>query len=260
MRLEGQVALVTGGSRGIGRAIALRFAQEGAHLVIAARTRPSLEALEEEIRLLGRQALAVGCDVTEDAAVREMVRRAEDRFGAIDLLVSNAGSFCSMSPLHEMSDAEWEATIQSNLTSAFYACRAVLPGMIARRRGSIVIISSIAAKVAFPFAAPYSAAKAGLLGLTRAAAAEVGSYGIRVNALCPGVVVGTEMHERVNSELQKVTGTPPENRVAGARRRALLRELPSPDDVAQAALFLASPESRLITGQVLNVDGGVCFA
>jgi len=260
MRLENQTALVTGASRGIGRAIALRFAQEGAHLVIAARNRRDLERVVEEIRQLGREALGVCCDVSENAAVRELVRQAEERFGAMDVLVSNAGSFPSMSPVHEMPDAEWDATIQSNLTSAFYACRAVLAGMMARRRGSIVLISSIAAKAAFPFAAPYSAAKAGLLGLTRAAAAEAGAYGIRVNALCPGVVTGTAMHDKVNREVQKMTGTAPEDRVEGARRMALLGELARPEDVADAALFLASSESSRMTGQVLNVDAGASFA
>src|SRR3990172_5269607 len=193
MRLPGAVALITGGGRGIGRAMALRFAHEGADVVLAGRTLSGLQAVEKEVRDLGREALVVVCDVGEDSSVRAMVQQAEARFGKIDLLVNNAGYFCSMAPLQEMPDAEWDLTLRANLTSVFYVCRAVLPGMIARRHGSIVMISSISAKEAYPYAAPYSAAKAGLLGLTRALAAEVGPYGIRVNALCPGVVLGTAM-------------------------------------------------------------------
>ena len=259
MRLKDQVALITGGSRGIGRAIALRFAREGAKIAVAAREAASLQAVEEEIRALGRDALALACDVGEDAAVREMVRRAEDHFGKIDILVNNAGYFCSLHPIQEMPDEEWERTLRTNLTSAFYVTRAVLPGMTARRHGSIIMMSSLGAKGAYPFGTPYAAAKAGLFGLTRAVAAEAGPHGIRVNALCPGVVEGTELHEKVNSELQRVSGISPESRARWARDNALLRRLLTPEDVADAALFLASPDSASITGQTINVDAGMRF-
>ena len=259
MRLKDEVALVTGGGRGIGRSIALRFAQEGAQIVIAGRTPASLADTEKEIHALGRDVLAVPCDVRDDAAVREMVRKAEARFGRIDILVNNAGYFGTMYRLHEMPDAEWDETLRTNLTSAFYVCRAVLPEMIARQRGSIIMMSSISAKAAYPFAAAYSASKAGLLGLTRALAAEAGAYGIRVNALCPGIVTGTEMHDRVNREVEKMTGVSPGTRLEAARNSVLLGKLPTPDAVAEAALFLASSDSGLLTGQALNVDGGVRF-
>ncbi|MGH9784177.1 MAG: SDR family NAD(P)-dependent oxidoreductase [Terriglobia bacterium] len=259
MRLQNEVALVTGGGRGIGRAVALRFAREGARIVVAGRTPASLAEVEREIRALGREALALPCDVTDDSAVREMVRKAETRFGRIDVLVNNAGYFGAMHRLHEMPDAEWDETLRANLTSAFYVCRAVLPGMIARERGSIILMSSISAKQAYPYAAAYSAAKAGLLGLARALAAEAGPHGIRVNALCPGIVTGTEMHDQVNREVEKMTGAAPGKRVEAARNAALLRRLPTPEAVADAALFLASSDSGLMTGQALNVDGGVRF-
>ena len=259
MRLKDEVALVTGSGRGIGRSIALRFAQEGAQIVIAGRTPASLADTAKEIHALGRDVLALPCDVTNNPAVREMVRQAETRFGRIDILVNNAGHFGAMYRLHELPDAEWDETLRANLTSAFYVCRAVLPGMIARQRGSIVMMSSISAKQAYPFAAAYSASKAGLLGLTRALAAEAGAYGIRVNALCPGIVTGTEMHDHVNREVEKMTGAGPEKRITEARSLALLRRLPDPEAVAEAALFLASSESGLLTGQALNVDGGVRF-
>jgi NAD(P)-dependent dehydrogenase (short-subunit alcohol dehydrogenase family) len=259
MRLHNEVALVTGGSRGIGRAIALKFAREGARLVITGRTRVTLAEVEKEIQALGREVLALTSDVADDAQVRAMVRDAEARFGRIDVLVNNAGRFGPMVPLHEMPDAEWEETLRSNLTSVFYVSRAVLPGMIARRRGSIIMMSSISAKQAYPYAASYSAAKAALLGLTRALAAEAGPHGIRVNALCPGIVTGTDMHAIVGAEVAKMTGAPPEKRDAAARSSALLRQLVDPEAVADATLFLASAESALMTGQALNLDGGARF-
>ena len=215
--------------------------------------------MEEKIRDLGQEVLAIPCDVTEDASVREMAQRAEAHFGKIDVLVNNAGYFPTLHPLQQVPDAEWDLTLRTNLTGAFYVSRAVLPGMLARRRGSIIMISSVSAKEAYPLGAPYSAAKAGLLGLTRALAAEAGSSGVRVNAICPGVVAGTEMQDKLSRELQRVSGQPPEQRLAGARDAVLLRKLPSPEDVAEAALFLASAQSALLTGQTIHVDGGLCF-
>jgi len=259
MRLQDDVALVTGGSRGIGRAIALKFAQEGARLVITGRTRATLAEVEKEIQALGREVLALACDAADDTQVRAMVRDAAAHFGRIDVLVNNAGRFGPMFPLHQMPDSEWDETLRANLTSAFYVSRAVVPGMIARRRGSIIMMSSISAKQAYPYAASYSAAKAALLGLTRALAAEVGPHGIRVNALCPGIVTGTGMHDTVGSEVEKMTGAPPEKRDAAARNSALLRQLVDPEAVADATLFLASSDSALMTGQALNLDGGARF-
>lgn len=259
MQLQDEVALITGGSRGIGRAIALKFAQHGARVVVAARTAADLQSVGEEIRGLSREVLAIPCDVGNDSAVQEMVERAEAHWGRIDVLVNNAGYFPTMYPAHEMPESEWEQTLRWNLTSAFYVSRRVLPGMLARRHGSIVMISSLGAIGAYPFASPYAAAKAGLLGLTRALAAEGGPYGVRVNAICPGVISDTGMHEKVGSEVERMSGMTPEQRVEAAQSAALLRQLPKPEDVADAALFLASAQSALITGQTLYVDGGQFF-
>lgn len=259
MRLKDEVALITGGSRGIGRAIALRFAREGASVVVAARHGAQIDSVEREIRALGREALGVACNVGDDAAVRKMVRSAEKQFGKIDILVNNAGYFCSLHPIAEMSDAEWDRSLRDNLSSSFYVSRAVMPGMIARRHGSIIMMASLGAKAAYPFGAPYAAAKAGLFGLTRALAAEGGPYGVRVNALSPGVVEGTEVHDKVSRELERIVGLSPEDRLKGARESALLQRVLSPDDVADAALFLACADSASITGQTLNVDAGMRF-
>ena len=259
MRLKDEVALITGGSRGIGRAIALRFAREGARIVVAARTSAAIEAVAKEVRALGQESLGIVCDAGDDPAVREMVRSAEQRFGKIDILVNNAGYFPSLHPIAEMPDAEWDRSIRDNLSSAFYVTRAVLPGMIARRHGSIIMLASLGAKAAYPFGTPYAAAKAGLFGLTRALAAEGGPYGVRVNALSPGVVAGTAVHDKVSRELERMVGLSPEDRLQGAQESSLLKRVLSPDDVADAALFLASPDSASITGQTLNVDAGMRF-
>ncbi|OFW14084.1 MAG: hypothetical protein A3H27_09210 [Acidobacteria bacterium RIFCSPLOWO2_02_FULL_59_13] len=259
MQLRDEVALITGASRGIGRAIALRFTQEGARVVIAARGTPDLQSLSETIRSMGGEALAIACDVSEEAAARAMVRQAEEHFGKVGVLVNNAGYFPTLYPAQHMPEEEWERTLKLNLTSAFHVSRAALEGMQARRRGSIIMISSTAAMAAYPFGAPYAAAKAAMLGLARTLAAEGGPYGVRVNAICPGVVAGTEMHERVGKELERVSGVTAEQRLEAAQSATLLRRLATPQDIAAAALFLASAQSAAITGQTLYVDGGQFF-
>jgi NAD(P)-dependent dehydrogenase (short-subunit alcohol dehydrogenase family) len=258
-RLKGQVALVAGASRGIGRAIAMRFAREGADVVAVARRSKELGALQSELNALGVRARSIECDVTDDSAVREMARRAEAEFNQVDVVVHSAGYFPQMSPVQDTPDEEWECTLRANLTSAFYLARAVFPGMIARKRGSIILLSSMAAKHAYTFSAGYAASKAGLLGLMRTLAAEGGAHGVRVNALCPGVVEGTAMHDKVSSELQRIIGLKPEDRIKGAQEAALLHRVLTPEDVASAALFLASDDAAAITGQTINVDAGMRF-
>lgn len=257
-RLKNQVALITGGSRGIGRAMALCFAAEGARVVIIARDAGHLRVVEKEIADNGNApALGIVCDVADSAAVRKMAAEAERVCGRIDILVNNAGYFPALHPIHEMSDEEWEYTLRANLTSAFYVSRAVLPGMIERRHGSVIMISSSAAKLAYGLGTPYSAAKAGMLGLMRALAGEAGPHGVRVNALCPGLVQSTEMFHKVNNELERAVGLKPADRLAATKESSLLRKLLEPEDVARAALFLASADSAAITGQTMNVDAGI---
>jgi NAD(P)-dependent dehydrogenase (short-subunit alcohol dehydrogenase family) len=228
-------------------------------VVVASRSPSSIEAIEKEVRALRGEVLGIACDAGDNIAVRAMVRAAEQRFGRIDILVNNAGYFPSLHPIAEMPDAEWNRSLRDNLSSAFYVTRAVMPGMIERRRGSIIMVSSLGAKAAYPFGSPYAAAKAGLFGLTRALAAEGGPHGVRVNAISPGVVAETEMHEKVGRELQRIVGLAPEDRVKSAVESALLKRVLRPEDVADAALFLASPDSASITGQTINVDAGMYF-
>ena len=167
MKLRDRLALVTGGGRGIGRAIALAFAREGAHVAVTARTGVELAAVAAEIRALGRQALAVPCDVAERAQVDAAVRQVADGLGAVEILVNNAGIAVS-AKLLDTDDALWERHLRVNLTGAFLMTRAVLPGMLAARWGRIVNVASIAGRQGYPYIAAYAASKHGLLGLTRA--------------------------------------------------------------------------------------------
>ena len=259
MRLEGKNALITGGSAGIGLAIAECFVREGAGVAVVGRNAARLRTAEQSLRSPGAAVLTIQCNVCSKTEVVQMVRHVEDHFGHIDILVNNAGYFPSLTPIQETVDEEWDQTLLANLTSAFYVSRAVFPGMIARKFGSIIMISSSAAKHAYTYGAPYAAAKAGMLGLTRSLAAEAGRHSIRVNALCPGMVVGTEMTDKVNRELLRITGLSVEARAEGVRDTALLHRLMESADVARAALFLATEDSGSVTGQALNIDAGMRF-
>ncbi len=259
MRLEGKTALITGGSAGIGLAIAECFVREGAGVAVVGRDAARLRAAGHSLRDPYAPVLSLQCDVTSKPAVVKMVRRVENHFGHIDILVNNAGYFPALSPIEETPDEEWHKTLQANLTSAFYVSRAVFPGMIEHRGGSIIMISSSAAKHAYTYGVPYAAAKAGMLGLTRSLAAEGGLHSIRVNALCPGMVTDTEMTDKVDRELLRISGLSAEDRAEAVQKTALLHRLMEPADVARAALFLATEDSASMTGQALNVDAGMRF-
>jgi len=253
-RLEGRVALVTGGGRGIGRAIALAFAREGARVAVTARTPAEVEAVAAEARALGRQAVAVPCDVADRAQVDAAARVAAEALGPIQVLVNNAGMAVS-AKLGDTSDALWEQHLRVNLTGAFYATRAVLPGMLAAGWGRIVNVASMAARQGYPYIAAYVASKHGLLGLTRALAMEVVSSGITVNAICPGYVA-TDLTWESARRIQARTGRSYEEAVRSLAAFSPQRRLVEPDEVAALAVLLASEDARSVTGQAWNVDGG----
>jgi 3-hydroxybutyrate dehydrogenase len=254
VRLRDRVALITGGGRGIGRAIALAFAREGAHIAVLARTAAEVDAVAADARALGRKAAAIACDVTDRPQVDTAVRTVAAELGPIQILVNNAGIAVS-AKVSETDDALWARHLAVNLTAPFYVSRAVLPGMLAARWGRIVNIASTAARQGFPYVAAYVASKHGLLGLTRALAAEVGGAGITVNAICPGYVA-TDLTWESARRIQAKTGRSYEEAVQSLAAFSPQRRLIEPEEVAALAVVLASDDGRGITGQAWNVDGG----
>lgn len=259
MLLKDRVAIVTGGGRGIGRAIARRFAAEGAAVVVAARTAAEINQVAAEIQKSGGRVNSVVADVSREEDCARIVAAARETFGRVDILVNSAGIFGPVKPAEEITLAEWDAVLNANLRSAFLLARLALPEMYARKSGVILNISSIAAKQAFGLNAPYAASKAGLLALTRTLAAEAGRKGVRVNALCPGIVSETKMSQELGRELAKRFGVEPEKELAQALESVLQGRATTADEVAAAALFLVSDQASGITGQAINVDGGMVF-
>lgn len=248
------MALITGGGRGIGRAIALAFAREGADAAVAARTLAEVEAVAEAIRALGRRAIAIPCDVTDPEAVAACVRKAEAELGPIQILVNNAGVAVS-ARLTETDDDLWQRHLMVNMTGAFYMSRAVLPGMLARKWGRIINIASTAARQGYAYTAAYTASKHGLLGLTRALALEVVEANITVNALCPGFVA-TDLTWGAARRIAEKTGRSYEEAVRALAGFSPQKRLIEPEEVAHLAVLLGSEEARGITGQAINIDGG----
>jgi 3-oxoacyl-[acyl-carrier protein] reductase len=243
--LAGQVVLVTGGSRGIGAATATAAAQAGASVAVGYhQDAGAASSVVERIRETGRVAEAFRADVSDPAEAKQLITSVEASFGKIDGLVNNAGIMPS-SPLVEMSDSEWDAVLRTDLFGPFYCSRAALPGMVQRGSGSIVMISSRLGQIGWPELAHYSAAKAGLLGLTKSMAREYGPQGVRVNAVAPGFTITDMTRDIVDTE-------------SGRRRLAELpsRRFPEPENVAAAVLFLLSDAAALFHGQTLNPNGG----
>ena len=246
MRFKDTSVLVTGGGSGIGRAVSKRFAAEGASVLVADVIPERADAVVEEIHADGGTAVAAPADVTVEADVAGMTAAAIDAFGRVDVLVNNAG-FGDADGLLEIDEARWDAEVALNLKATFLCVKAALPGMIDRGSGVIVNIASVNG-IAFFANEPYSAAKAGMINLTQSIAVRYGRYGIRANAIAPGTIRSPLWDERIRKEpaiFERLVKWYPLGRVG------------EPEDVAKAALFLASDDADWISGAVLRVDGGL---
>ena len=252
MATGGRRALVTGAATGIGLAIAQRLAQAGYDIAIADVDASGAERAARGIEAQGRRATAVACDVGSRGDVLSMVEAVRHVLGHIDLLVNNAG-IVRLGPLASVGEQDWRELFRVNVDGVLFCCQAVLPYMMERRGGSIVNIASWSGKLGAPNFGAYSATKAAVISLTQALAREVASVGIRVNAVCPGIVAGTGMRAEVERE-GVALGLPP----SAERARAIpLGRLGTPEDVARVVAFLASDEAAYLTGQAINVTGGL---
>jgi 3-oxoacyl-[acyl-carrier protein] reductase len=243
-QLANQVAVVTGAGRGIGRGIALKFAGEGADVVCVSRTAENAEKVANEVRALGRKSWAIPVDVADAAAVNAAAEKILAEPGRVDILVNNAG-VTQDGLLMRMSDADWDSVLNTNLKGAFLFTRAFARSFLKQRSGRIINISSVIGLIGNAGQANYAASKAALIGLTKSVARELGSRGITVNAIAPGFIE-TDMTSALNEQLR-----------AELLKRIPLGSFGQPDDIAEAALFLAGPKACYITGQVLTVDGGM---
>jgi len=248
LTLADKTAIITGASSGIGRAAAKLFAQQGARVVIAARRGAELDELSREIRAAGGQAVALAGDVSDEAFAKSLVETAEAHFDGLDIAFNNAGIMGELGDIAEMSLANWQRTHEVNLTSAFLCAKYQVPAMLRRGQGSLIFTSTFVGYTAgFPGTVAYAASKSGLIGMTKVLAAEYGPKGIRVNALLPG---GT------NTPMARAMNATPEM-VSFVESIHALKRLAHPDEIARAALFLASDASSFVTGTAMLVDGGV---
>jgi len=247
--LEGKVAVVTGASRGIGEAIAIALADDGADLAVLTRTQPDLEKTAAEVRESGRKACVVVCDVASSASVEAGFEGVWEAFGRLDILVNNAGSRQNFKTVDTLPEEEWDAVVDVNLKGTFLCSREAARLMMRNGGGSVVNVASIAGPVAFPRIGAYCAAKAGVVALTKVMAAEWAEHHIRVNAVAPGWI-----ESPMNVELR----TEPKNveMFAHLRSQTFLKRFGRPREVADVVTFLASPAASYIDGEVIFIDGG----
>ena len=254
-KLEGRVALVTGASRGIGRAVARGYAREGAAVAVTARSAAELQSFVDEVQQDGGRVVAIAADLGDVAAPAQLVRQVLDSFGTIDILVNNAGigGSAGPNPVVDFDDSLWHKTLALNLTAPYLLTKAVLPILLSKKWGRIINIASINGKIPSLHGVAYTASKHGVLGLTRTAALEVARDGITVNAICPGPV-RTQMNDRrveYDAKRLGLSFSELESRLTPIGRRL------EPDEIVPMAVLLASEESAAITGQAFNVCGGI---
>lgn len=252
--LAGQVVLVTGGGMGIGRAIALEMARRGADVAVADLNLEAAQVVSEEVKALGCRSLALPVDVRNKVEVQQVVHDTLAALGAVDILCSNAG-VSTMKRVVDLTEDEWDFNMDVNAKGVFLTNQAVLPHMIDRRKGKIINTASMAGKRSAPLLAHYSASKWGVIGFTKALAAEVGQYGITCNCVCPGFVK-TSMQDREIQWEAHLRGMTPSQVFEGYVRQTPLGRIESPEDVARVFAFLASPDADFITGEAVDVTGG----
>lgn len=257
MRLENTKVIVTGGAKGMGEAISLAMAREGAHLLLTARDMPPLEAVAEKVRDMGLQAETISTDVTKEDDVKAMVAKALEVFdGRIDVLVNVAGVTGPIeTPVWELDNDDFDYVISSNIRGTFLPLKHVMPTMIEQRAGRIINIGGSSGIRGYKYRAAYSSSKWGVRGLTKTAALDAGEYGIAVNVVCPGIVHTPRM-DKLCHEKARVRGWTYEQVYDEYVQDMALKRVTMPEDIANAVLFLASDEGRNISGQEIIIDGG----
>ncbi len=254
-RFEHHVVVITGAASGIGAACAVRFAQEGANVACLDVNAERNQATADRCQALGADTLVARCDVTDEESVESAIAQVVETWDRIDVLVASAGIY-SGSPLPEVSLTQWQRLIDINLTGVFLANRAVAPVLMQQESGSIINLSSMAGKTSFPASAEYSASKSGVIGLTRSVAMDLAPYGATANAICPGNTL-TEMVRRVAEQAGAQDGLTAEAWLEMRAADCPLGRLAEPAEIAGVAAFLASEDARYITGQAIEVDGGM---
>ncbi len=254
--VAGQVAVVTGAGQGIGRSIALRLARDGMHVVVADLRAESAERVAAEARELGVRALPYALDVTDPAQRQALLAATLAELGRLDALVNNAGIQITSGPL-DVTEEHWDTMMNVNAKAVWFLCQAALQHMLAQRSGRIVNVASAAGKIAATLYHPvYNVAKAGVIAMTKTFAHAAAGQGVRVNCVCPGVIA-TPMQERIDADFARLMGKPPEQVRAERLARIPMRTLGGPEEVADVVGFLIGPESRYMTGQAVNISGGM---